>query len=140
MTIGITGPERQAPRRNVVVALLTIAIAVAISLVLLGFTGAILVDWMWFSEIGYFQVFWTTIGAKAGVFLVIFLATAVIVWTNARLALNFARQRRSRLPFGFDWKLAATATPPDLFEFMRDRLPWPLAIAGGTGLVALLVA
>jgi uncharacterized protein len=35
MTIGITGPERQAPRRHVVVALLTIAIAVAISLILL---------------------------------------------------------------------------------------------------------
>lgn len=53
MTIGITGPERQAPRRNVVVALFIAAIAAAVSLVLLGLTGAILVDWMWFSAIGY---------------------------------------------------------------------------------------
>jgi uncharacterized protein len=140
MTIGITGPERKAPGRTAVAGLIIASIVLAIFLILLGLVGDFLVDWMWFSAIGYLRVFWTTIGTKAGVFLVVFLATAVIVWTNARLALNFTRRRRSRLPFGFDWKLAATATPPDPFEFMRDRLPWPLAIAGGTGLVALLVA
>ena len=83
MTIGITGPERQAPRRNVVVALLTAAIAAAISLILLGLTGAILVNWMWFSAIGYLNVFWITIGAKAGVFLTVFAATALIIWAIA---------------------------------------------------------
>ena len=140
MTIGITGPERKAPGRTAVAGLIIAAIVLAIFLILLGLVGDVLVDWMWFSAIGYLRVFGTTIGTKAGVFLVVFLATAVIVWTNARLALTFAQRRRSRLPFGFDWKLAATATPPDPFEFMRDRLPWPLAIAGGTGLVALLVA
>jgi uncharacterized membrane protein (UPF0182 family) len=138
MTIGITGPERKAPGRTAVAGLIIAAIVLAIFLILLGLVGDVLVDWMWFSAIGYLRVFGTTIGAKAGVFLVVFLATAVIVWTNARLALAFAQRRRSRPPF--DWKLAAAATLPDPFEFMRDRLPWPPAIAGGTGLVALLVA
>ncbi len=139
MTIGITGPERQAPRRNVVVALLTAAIAAAISLILLGLTGAILVNWMWFSAIGYLNVFWITIGAKAGVFFTVFAATALIIWANAWLALNLARQR-VQYHADFKRKLAATATPSDLLEFLRDRLPWPLAIAVGAGLVALLVA
>ena len=126
MTIGITGPERKTPGRTAVAGFIIAAIVVGIFLILLGLAGDLLVDWMWFSAIGYLRVFLTTIGTKAGVFLVIFLVTAVIVWTNARLALNFTRRRRSRLPFGFDWKLAATATPPDLLEFMRDRLPWRL--------------
>src|SRR4030081_2326687 len=139
MTIGIAGPGRRAPRRNVVVALLTIAIIVAISLILLGFTGAILVDWMWFSAIGYLQVFWTTIGTKAAVFFVVFVATAVIVWANIWFALNFAQRPRA-YHAGFDWKLTATATQSDLLEFMRNRLPWRLTIAGSVGLVALLVA
>ncbi|MGL5168251.1 MAG: UPF0182 family protein [Afipia sp.] len=140
MTIGITGPERQAPRRNVVVALLTAAIAGAVSLVLLGLTGAILVDWMWFSAIGYLNVFWTTIGAKAGVFFVVFIATALVVWANARLALEFVQRKGARLPAGVGRKFAAAATPSDLFETMRDRMPWPLSVAVTTGLVALLVA
>src|SRR5207247_7365907 len=111
MTIGITGPEPKAPGRNAVVGLIIAAIAVAIFLILLGLAGDLLVDWMWFSAIGYLQVFWTTIGTKAGVFFVVFVATAVIVWANARLAFSFARRRR--IAAGFYWKLAATATPSD---------------------------
>jgi len=137
MTIGITGPERQAPRRNVVVALLTAAIAGAVSLILLGLTSATLVDWMWFSAIGYLNVFWTTIGAKAGVFFVVFTATAIIIWANARLALKFARQPAQP---HFAWKLTAITTSSDLLELLRNRLPWSLTIAVGAGLVALLVA
>lgn len=114
------------------------AIAVGIFLILLGLAGDFLVDWMWFSAIGYLHVFWTMIGTKGGVFLAVFAATAAIVWVNARLALDFTRRRRS--PARFDWKLAATATPSDPLEFMRDRLPWPITIAVSSGLVALLVA
>src|SRR6267142_1972741 len=138
MTIGITGPERKAPWRNAVVGFFIAAIVFGIFLILLGLAGNFLVDWMWFSAIGYLQIFWTTIGTKAGVFFVVFTITAIIVWVNARLALYFIRRRR--IPAGFDWKLAAIATPSDPFEFMRNRLPWPLTIAGSAGLVALLVA
>ena len=138
MTIGITGPERKAPGRNAVVGFIIAAIVVGIFLILLGLAGDFLVDWMWFSAIGYLQIFWTTIGTKAGVFFAVFVATAVIVWANARLALNFTRRRR--ILAGFDWKLAATATPSDPLEFMRNRLPWPITIAGSAGFVALLVA
>jgi uncharacterized protein len=144
MTIGITGPERKTPGRNAVVGLIVTAIFAGICLILLGLIGDFLVDWMWFSAIGYWQVFGTTIVAKAGVFFGVFAATAVIVWANARLALHFTRRRRARLPSAFplvfDWKLAATATPPDPFEFIRNRLPWSLIIAGSAGLLALLAA
>jgi uncharacterized membrane protein (UPF0182 family) len=121
MTIGITGPERKAPGRNAVVGFFIAAIVFGIFLILLGLAGNFLVDWMWFSAIGYLQIFWTTIGTKAGVFFGVFITTAVIVWANARLALHFVQRRR--IPAGFDWKLAATATPSDPLEFMRNRLP-----------------
>ena len=138
MTIGITGPEPKIPGRNAVVGLIVTAIIAAVCLILLGLIGDFLVDWMWFSAIGYSQVFWTTVAAKAAVFFVVFATTAVIVWTNARLALGLARRRR--VSAGLGLKSAATAMPSNLFEFMRDRLPWPLAIAGGAGLFALIVA
>jgi uncharacterized protein len=138
MTIGITGPEQQAPgRRNVLAGLIVVGIVGAVFLILLGLFGDFLVDAMWFSAVGYSQVFWTTIAAKATVFFAVFAMTFVIVWANARLALDLSRHG-VRPPAAFDWKLAANAT--DLFDLIRSRLPWFIIIAGGAGIVALLAA
>src|SRR6266568_806988 len=82
MTIGITGPRRRAPWRGAVVVLIIAAIVLSICLILLGLTGDFLVDWLWFSTIGYLGVFWTTIAAEAEVFFAVFVATAVILWVN----------------------------------------------------------
>lgn len=68
MTIGITGPERKAPGRSAVVGFIIVAVVAGICLILLGFASDLLVDWLWFSSIGYVQVFLTMIGAKAVVF------------------------------------------------------------------------
>src|SRR4051812_29424000 len=136
MTIGISGPERKAPGRNAMVGFIIAAIVIAIGLILLALVGDFLVDWMWFSSIGYSQIFWTTNGAKAAVFLVVFAVTAVVLWANARLALGHAG-RRSRLPSAFAPTLAAI---PDPFEFLRERLPWRRVIAATAGLLALFIA
>ena len=69
MTIGITGPERKAPRQNAVARLIIAAFVGGICLILLGLASDFLVDWLWFSSIGYLPVFLTSIGAKALVFL-----------------------------------------------------------------------
>jgi len=139
MMIGIAGPALNAPRRRVVAGFLIAAMIVGVGLILLGLLGDFLIDWMWFSSIGYSQVFWTTIGAKAAVFLVVFAATAIVLWANGRLALKKAG-RRSRLPVGFDPTLGAAVAPPDPFEFFRERLPWPGVIAASAGLIAVFVA
>jgi uncharacterized membrane protein (UPF0182 family) len=140
MTIGITGPERKVPRRSAVVGFIIAAVVVGIFLILLGLASDLLVDWLWFSSIGYLQVFWTTIGAKAAVFFAVWTATAVILWLNGWVAVRFARRQPIQSVAGFVWKAAGNAPPPDLLAFMRDRLPWPLVIAGSAGLIALLVA
>ncbi|HEY3030144.1 MAG TPA: UPF0182 family protein, partial [Bradyrhizobium sp.] len=116
------------------------AVVVGIFLILLGLASDLLVDWLWFSSIGYLQVFWTTIGAKAAVFFAVWTATAVILWLNGWVAVRFARRQPIQSVAGFVWKAAGNAPPPDLLAFMRDRLPWPLVIAGSAGLIALLVA
>src|SRR5260370_1649861 len=98
MTIGITGPRHRAPWRGAVVALMTAAIVVSICLILLGLTGDFLVDWLWFSAIGYLGVFWTTVVAEAKVFFAVFVATAVILWVNGSLAFRFARSPWTQPP------------------------------------------
>ncbi|MGB8137373.1 MAG: UPF0182 family protein, partial [Pseudolabrys sp.] len=140
MTIGITGPERRAPWQGAARALIVTAIFFLICLILLGLISGFLVDWLWFSAIGYFDVFWTTIIAKAGVFFAVFLATAVILWVNGSLAFRFAQSRRKQRAAEFDWKSTGVVTLPDVFEFMRHRLPWSVVVTGGAGLLAVFVA
>jgi uncharacterized membrane protein (UPF0182 family) len=142
MTIGITGPRRQAPWRSVVVAraLIIAAIVGVVCLILLGLMADFLVDWLWFSAIGYSHVFWTTIGAQAGVFSAVFVVTALILWVNGSLAFRFARPPWTPHPADFEWKGTQIATLPDLLEFTSRQLPWSVVIATGTGLFAVLVA
>ena len=140
MTIGITGPEQRAPRRNAVVRFIIAATVVGICLILLKLVSDFLVDWLWFSSIGYLQVFLTTIGAKAAVFFAVLTATAIILLLNGLLAARFARRGSTQLVADSEWTPAGNAPPSDLVEFMRDRLPWHRVIVGVAGLLALLVA
>jgi uncharacterized membrane protein (UPF0182 family) len=138
MTIGITGPSRRAPWRTAVGALI-VAIVGLMCLILLGLASDLVVDWLWFSSIGYLGVFWTTIVAEAEVFFGVFLATGVILWVNGSLAHRFARSPWTRRPPDFEWKRTGVETLTDGLDFLRHRLPWPLVIAGGASVIAMLV-
>jgi uncharacterized protein len=140
MTIGITGPERKPPRRSALAVVIIAAIAVTTCLLLLGLASDLLVDWLWFSSIGYLQVFLTTIGAKAAVFFVVWTLTALILVLNGWLARRFARRQPAPPVAGPAWSAAGHVPPTDWLALVRDRLPWPGVIAGAAGLLALPVA
>src|ERR1700731_246527 len=59
MTIGITGPGPNPPRRSALAGLIIAAIVGGFCLVLLGRASDVLVDWLWLSSIGYLPVFLT---------------------------------------------------------------------------------
>ncbi|MCP1830720.1 uncharacterized membrane protein (UPF0182 family) [Bradyrhizobium sp. USDA 4532] len=139
MTIGITGPGRKGPRQSGVVRLIVAAIVITICLILLSFASDFLVDWLWFSSIGYLQVFLTAIGAKAIVFLSVFAVTTVVLSLNGVLAVLFAMQQplQNRVAPG---KVAGFTAPPDPFVELRDQLARPRFVALGAGVLAVLVA
>lgn len=139
MTIGITGPERKRPRQSASVGFIITAVVVGICLILLWLVSDLLVDWLWFSSIGYLQVFWTTIGAKAAVLFAVWTGTAVFLWLNGWCAVRFARRGSTQLVAASGGRAAGNAAP-DLLALVRDRLQWPRMIAGGAALLALLVA
>ena len=116
------------------------ALVGGISLILLGLASDFLVDWLWFSSIGYLPVFLISIGTKALVFFAVLTVTAVILWLNGLLAVRFAQQQRAQAVAASAWNPTASTLPSNLFAFMRDRLPLSRVVAGGAGLLALLVA
>ena len=136
----MTGPRRRAPWRGLVVGLIiaVAALALAICLILLGLTSEFLVDWLWFSAIGYLAVFWTIIVAEAAVFFAVFLMTGIILWVNGWLAYRFSQSPWMQHSDDFDWKRTGIVTLADAMKLLRHRAP--SVIAGGAGLLAVLVA
>ena len=80
-----------------------------------------MVDWAWFSSIGYVGVFWTALVTKAALFVVVFAVSTLILWANATLALRFASRPGARLPIAFN---------PGFVTFQASPGPW----AGSYGL------
>ena len=136
----ITGSRRRAPWQGALRALIIIGIIFLICLILLELVVSFLVDWLWFSEIVYLDVFWTTIVAEVEIFIAVFIATSIILWANGLLALRFAQSRRDHGPADFEWKSASTTTLPDALEFTRHRLPWRVVVPVGACFLAMLVA
>ena len=132
MTIGITGPERKVPRRSAVVGSIIAAVFAGICLVLLWLTSDFLVDWLWFSAIGYPQVFWTTIGVKAVVLFAVWTGTAVVLWLNGWLAVRFARRQPPLSVSAFVWNVAGNVPSPDLLAKARGLLTGIMTLDAAT--------
>ena len=122
---------------------LPIAIIVA-GLIALGYASDFIVDWAWFSSVGYVGVFWTVFASKAAVFAVVFAASSLLLWLNGTLALRFASQRRLWLSTQFGQSFATDRTlptmPTALFGPAPPRLSWRLLILGVALVVGLLIA
>ncbi len=123
-------------RIGIVVAIVVIVAA----LMALGFTGDFLVDWAWFSAIGYAQVFWTIIGSKVLLFLAAFVVSTVVLWVNGFLAYRFSRPRIRVRPIDFERDSVSFEALPELYELLRQRLPWRFILWGVAGLIGILVA
>jgi uncharacterized membrane protein (UPF0182 family) len=79
-----------------------VPIAVVVALLLaLGRMTNVVVDWAWFSAIGYVDVFWKVLVAQVALFVVIFAVSALLLWANGTLAVRCASQRWTRLRMSF---------------------------------------
>ena len=121
----------------------TIAVIVA-SLVVLGRASDLVVDWVWFSTIGYVGVFWTIFGTKAFLFIAVFVVSTLLLWVNGTLAVRFASRRRLRLPAvpaaDFATVRALPGTPADLLALVSPLLQRHLIILAVALVIGLLIA
>ena len=66
---------------------------VIIAFLALGVLGQLIplyTDWLWFQELGYTQVFTTTLGLRGTLFALVALAVALFLWANLTLAARTA--------------------------------------------------
>lgn len=121
--------------------LVAILVAVVIGLVVLGRTGDTLVDWLWFSSIGYAGVFWTLFTARTVQFLAVFVISTGVFWLSGWLALSHAR----RTPAAASAATLPTPAPPAASSLLA-YLPSPIAqrrvfaaLAAALGLAAAFI-
>jgi hypothetical protein len=105
-------------RRNAI----TFAVVVA-GLVLLGRITGVLVDWLWFSSIGYLPVFWTVLSAKALLFVAVFAASAGTIGVSGFLAHRYARSQGPSQA-GAAFLSAMPALKSELANQVAPRIPW----------------
>jgi len=124
--------------RGLAIAAAIAAIIMAAGLILLGLCGDLLVDWAWFSSVGYLDVFRTVLAAKAALFAAAFLMAAAVLWANGSLAARLGIPPAFRP--AFDWRSVDVSSMPEFVEHLRQRLPWRRLIAGLAALIAVLIA
>ncbi|MGA7324913.1 MAG: UPF0182 family protein [Rhodomicrobium sp.] len=114
-------------------------IIIAACLIALVFAADFLVDWLWFSAVGFLNVFLTIFATKAALFLAVFAASAILLWLNGFLAYRLAG--RGQLPAVLSpWESGGDLTSAAQLERLSQHLPWRSLIAGGALVLAALIA
>jgi uncharacterized protein len=123
--------------RQLAVGLIIAAIILVLGLIMLGLSGEVLVDALWFSEIGYRDVFWTVLSTKTALAAVAFVICATFVAVNALVAMRSAARSAAPRPL-FDWASVQVQARLDPQELLRAHQGLFVAVA--TAICAALVA
>jgi uncharacterized membrane protein (UPF0182 family) len=120
------------------------AIAAVVLLFALMRIGSVVVDWAWFSSIGYVGVFWTAFVTKAALFMVGFVVSTLLLWANGTLALRFASRARPRVPAGLAPSFVTFQSPqgtwPQSSRLQPSPFAWRLMILAVAVILGLLIA
>src|SRR3954447_25809640 len=130
-TMGIARPRWLSLRRAAVILVMVIAA----SLTFVAALSDILVDWTWFSALGYVDVFWIALIAKVALFTTVLVASATVLLANGWLALHFTKGPVP-LPVQSAWGSVPGVTSLDLWGRVRGRL----SVAGAAVVVSFLIA
>ncbi|WP_443082917.1 UPF0182 family membrane protein [Variovorax sp. HW608] len=113
--------------------------AVIVALFVVGRATGVLIDWLWFSSLGYVGVFWTIFSARVLVFVAVFAISAGAIGASGWLAHRYASQPSA-------WKVVP-AFPAGGQEVLSElvgevgaHVPWRATIAGVAVLLGLFIA
>ena len=115
------------------------AAAVIAGLFVVGSITGILVDWLWFTSLGYGDVFWTILSTRALLFAAVFAASTGAIALSGMLAHRHAMSVDT-------WRAGTTgvrrltAVSGDLAELVAPHVPWRFSIAVAAVVFGLVIA
>jgi uncharacterized membrane protein (UPF0182 family) len=116
-----------------------IAAIVIAALVVLSIADTFFVDLLWFSALGFEQVFAVSVTAEVLIFLGVWLLAFVAIAASGLVAVAFSRDRE---------KLHVVRRPdqmtevnlPELIRALGERVPWKVIVVIGAAVLAILAA
>jgi hypothetical protein len=124
-------PSQAISRVRVRRAAVTVGIVI-LCLIATGRITRVLVDWFWFSSIGYAAVFWTILDSRVLLFAALFVISAVVIAVSGLCAHRYA--------MGVNVSPVALELPSKIPDQIAPRIPWRSAIAGAAVALGLLIA
>jgi uncharacterized protein len=121
------------------ILLLSLAAGIIVALVALSIADSLLVGLLWFSTLGYRQVFIITLGAQVAIFATVWALAFLAISISGMIALRLSRERGPLHVLGRSHEMVEVNLP-DLIRALGDRVPWKLLVLGGAAILALFVA
>jgi uncharacterized membrane protein (UPF0182 family) len=128
--------ERAMRRRTVAIAIIAIAVVVVAA----GLLSNLLVDWLWFSSVGYFAAFRTIVVAKTVVFVFVLVVSGLCFWLSGAAALRYARRQSIWHSIAFPQGTGSAQTLPDLVASLASPSTWSYLIVAASLVLAFLTA
>ena len=117
--------------------LFALAAVVLVALISLSVLDQLLVDFLWYGNLGFSGAFSTTVGAEVGIFGLVWVVTFVAIAVNGLIAIKWSRERL-RVVRRADEMVEVNL--PELIRALGDRVPWRLIVVAGSAVLALFVA
>jgi uncharacterized membrane protein (UPF0182 family) len=121
------------------IVLVAIAALVIVTLIVLGMADTFLVDFLWFSSLGYRQVFDRIVGAQIAIFGAVWFVTFIAIAASGFAAIGESRDReRLRVVRRPDEMVEVNL--PELIRAFSDRIPWRLLVLVAAAVLAIFPA
>ncbi|MGX7003704.1 UPF0182 family membrane protein [Caballeronia sp. KNU42] len=112
--------------------------AVVVGLIVVGQITGVLVDWLWFSSIGYVGVFWTVLSAQALLFVAVFAVSAGSMAVSGFLAHRYA-SKPGLSQVSAAYSFGPSAAISELADRVAPHIRWRAAIAGVAIVLGLFI-
>ena len=121
--------------------LMLVGVAAIVVVALIGLTVAdgLLVDLLWFTSLGYRQVFTITLLAEVAIFLSVWMVAFAAIGGSGLIALRLCRDRE-RLRVVRRSEQVTEVNLPELIRSLGDRVPWKAIILAIAAILAVFVA
>ncbi len=121
------------------IILFGVAALIIVTLILLGVADTFLIDFLWFSALGYREIFDRVVGAQVTIFAAVWLVAFVAIAASGFAAIGSERDRAGlRVVRRPDEMVEVNL--PELLRAFSDRIPWRLLVLLGAAILAILPA
>jgi uncharacterized protein len=119
--------------------LIILAAVILAVLIVLSLADSLLVDYLWFSALGFGEVFSTTLIAQAAIFGLVWVLMFAAAGISGLIALRLSRDRE-RLRVVRRGDEVTEVNLPELIRSLGDRIPWKVLVLGVAAVLAFFVA